>query len=81
MHTSGWRTDSNWGREARIAGVPDTAAFIVCLRSPTTSERLARHLALADSLRVTGTPTFVARAAIHHGVIDTFRLRALAIVQ
>lgn len=42
--------------------------FSECMASVTTSERLARDIALATKLGVRSTPTFVGRRGIHVGV-------------
>ncbi len=48
-----------WQSYAWSAGVPDTAAFLSCMGSNTTRERIRGDQRLARSLGVSGTPTIV----------------------
>ncbi len=74
METAQWRTDSNWVREARLAGISDLARFERCLAGEEAVRRLVRHKALAETLQVTGTPTFISRRGIHRGLASTKHL-------
>jgi len=78
MSTSSWRTDSNWTREAQLAGVKDLAAFDACRRSEHVRKRLARHREFADSLHAPGTPMFVTPDAYRVGMVSARELRELA---
>lgn len=78
MTTKVWQRDTNWVREARAAGIVDTAAFMVCVRDPATTARLQQQRQIADRLVVTGTPMFVSTDAVHRGVGSMADLRALA---
>jgi protein-disulfide isomerase len=78
MTSDRWQRDSNWVREARLAGVSDISVFADCLQAGRVRSRLVRQRALADSLRVTGTPTFVSRTGIHRGVPTVEQLLDLA---
>jgi len=61
FETDDWQRDSNWAREAAAAAVPDTIRFSNCLRAPTTQRRIRADVAMGESLRVAGTPTFLTR--------------------
>jgi len=66
-----WRQqDATWGQYAANIGVPDLDAFEYCLTSGEARERIARDKELADSMGITGTPTFIFRDGIHRGVVD-----------
>lgn len=77
MYSAEWRSDTNWTREAQRAGVLDLPQFEGCLTSAEVQRRLAWQRVLVDSLRLTGTPTFVSRATFHRGVISMQQLRDL----
>ncbi len=77
MGSTDWQRDSNWMREAGLAGVPDLRAFERCIRGNSVKARLAREHALADSLGMTGTPTFVSKEAFHRGSATRAELVAL----
>lgn len=68
MGTEQWRRDSNWTREAGLAGVSDLEQFEQCMRGKEVAVRLSHHKALAESLQVTVTPTFLSRRAVHRGL-------------
>jgi protein-disulfide isomerase len=74
MSTEKWRSDTNWLREAQFAGVTDLRAFEDCMDSQEVRRRLAHHLALAESLRVRATPTFLSPEAYFLGTISTAKL-------
>lgn len=77
MSSTDWEEDSNWPREAKAAGVADLRSFGACIHGPAVRGRLARERALADSLGVRGTPTFVSRGGFHRGTATTAELLAL----
>lgn len=54
-----WQEGADWLEVARLAGIPDTAAFTSCLTAQRTTERLDRDKALADALGIRGTPTWI----------------------
>jgi protein-disulfide isomerase len=72
-----WKVDTNWTRVARQSKVPDLTAFAECLSSPETAARLREDLELAQSLDITGTPTFVHRRGIHTGMLSDSALGTL----
>lgn len=78
MATSAWQADSNWSREAAAAGVEDLTGFTHCMQSPAVSERLRRERALAESLKVMGTPMFFTRGRHHRGAPTLAELLALS---
>lgn len=73
-----WPADSNWLREASQAGLASVGPFSECMRDKTVRAHLALSMALADSLQVQGTPTFVANGRVHTGTITLAQLMALA---
>jgi len=77
MGTNTWESDTNWTREAKAAGVVDLPAFDACTHGSAVRTRLAHERALADSLGVYATPTFVSRQGVHHGVASAAELAAL----
>jgi 2-hydroxychromene-2-carboxylate isomerase len=77
MSSTDWEKDSNWAREAKAAGVADLHSFEECVRGRAVRVRLARERALADSLGMRGTPTFVSREGFHRGIATTAELFAL----
>lgn len=70
MTSSTWQKDSNWTREMRAVGVSDMALYDACLRSVEMTARLDTQVRLGKALLVQGTPTFVARGAVHQGTIS-----------
>jgi len=68
--TDAWLSDTNWTREAIAVGITDTAAFRECRSSQATTDRLRADEALADSLYIQATPTFVALHSVHVGLIS-----------
>lgn len=77
MNSTEWQRDSNWTREAKAAGVVNLQEFAACLTGPAVRGRLAYERALADSLGVRGTPTFVSRKATRSGVSSVAELITL----
>lgn len=77
MHTEAWQDATNWLHVVSGWGVKDTASFAACLRSPDVEARLNRSIAIAESLGVQGTPTFLGRKGRHVGGADRATLRAL----
>lgn len=78
MSTRGWMEEADWGRLARAAGVPSSDAFETCLEAQATEDELARHVAVARSIGVRATPTFVSYGGIHSGVATLEQLVDLA---
>lgn len=72
-----WQRDTNWTREASLAGV-DTVGFVECMRSKKTSERLAEDKRIAVKLGITGTPSFVGKSRIFVGVRSDSALAEMA---
>lgn len=59
MTSEKWRSDSNFAREAALAGIRDGAAFARCRVDSVTTLRLERDLHFASVLSVRATPTFL----------------------
>ena len=75
--TQAWITDTAWLKHAAAAGIPDLAAFGVCLRAPETTDRLARDKAFALDLGVRGTPAFVWRGGVWQGMMSDSALLSI----
>lgn len=69
-----WRTDRDWSREARSAGVSDIVAFSACLQTAATSRRLREDSAFAFELGIAGTPTFVFYDRVVPGLLSQAQL-------
>jgi protein-disulfide isomerase len=76
-YTAAWRKDTNWTREAELAGITNIRGFSACLRSDTAKQRLVLHMKLADSLMASLTPIFLSLQKSHKGVISVQQLRDL----
>lgn len=72
LSTEDWRTDTNWVREAALAGVADLPQFRVCLTSPNVHNRIQRGLAVAGRLMIPGTPAIFSASGLLPG--DSLRL-------
>ena len=57
----GTRTTQEWASEA---GIPNAAGFDDCMRSEAGRERIERHLAMAQSLHLEGTPAFAVNGVL-----------------
>ncbi|MCC6928710.1 MAG: DsbA family protein [Gemmatimonadaceae bacterium] len=68
MQTNAWQKSQDWLREATSAGVTDLDNFGACVTGAEVRKRLSSQTALADSLMVRGTPTFVSPRGVHGGV-------------
>jgi protein-disulfide isomerase len=77
LRSSQWLADGDVMREARIAGVKDTSSFAQCLASQATGSQIEAGLALAESLEVSGTPTFFTERSMHVGIITKAGLDSL----
>jgi protein-disulfide isomerase len=74
--TDEWLKDTNWVREARAVGVADIAAFTACRSSPETNRRLSTDMAMAKTLGIEATPTFVYQYGTYSGLLpDTLFFR------
>ncbi len=78
MSSSQWQLDTNWVREADLAGVRDLRGFEACLTTEAVRHRLDGQRAVAESLRIRGTPTFVSQRGVHLGVPTLAKLLDLA---
>ncbi len=76
-----WEREPNWSREAQAAGIRDLRAFRRCLADTTTLRRLERDVALAESLRVTATPTLFSPFGRLQGFASDSALLGLALGQ
>jgi protein-disulfide isomerase len=78
MQTDLWQKDEDWLREAGAAGVIEIEQFGACVTGEDARKRLLFQTELADSLLVTGTPTFVSLSGVHRGVASLSQLLELA---
>ena len=78
MSTSDWMDNTDWSRLAHDAGIPDLLRFEECLDAPGTAHELARHVAVARDIGITGTPAFVSHGGVHRGVATLEELVQLA---
>lgn len=78
MSTSLWPADTNWVREAVLAGVRDTVRFRSCVNDSATMAWVDAAVRLGESLGVQGTPTFIGRRWRHVGVVTEQDLDRLA---
>lgn len=67
--TRTWVDEPDWRRIAVAVGVSDVAAFVDCLDSDATDERLNADVALAKRLGIFATPSFVTRNGVHVGLM------------
>lgn len=61
----------------RERGVNGMAGLLVCARSRTVEDRLARDRELAEAAGVRGTPTFVGRRGMRHGAVPAAELASI----
>jgi predicted DsbA family dithiol-disulfide isomerase len=66
----------DWDAASNILGVV-ADSLRTCVNSPETTARLQQDAALASSLGVRATPSFVTQKAVHSGFIDAKQLAAL----
>ncbi len=62
-----WLTTRDWIGFGGSLGIDDPESFKECLGDQATQRRLAEDIALADSLQIPGTPTFVTVEKLHIG--------------
>lgn len=62
-----WLSVRNWRRFAESLGIDDSSSFSGCMGDEDTQWRLERDRALADTLQIVGTPTFVTEEGLHLG--------------
>ena len=62
-----WLSDRDWTGLGISLGIGDSQSFGNCMGEEATRNRLARDKALADYLRIPGTPTFVSASELHPG--------------
>lgn len=62
-----WLRTRDWVGFGLSLGVGDSKSFGNCLGEEATQLRVARDMALADALRIPGTPTFVSAQELHPG--------------
>lgn len=77
MGTLEWKNGSSWSALTARWGLRDTLELQRCLSDAAVETRLARGMALGDSLGVRGTPAFFTGRRTHLGVIDRAGLNAL----
>ena len=59
-----------WIEFAKRAGVPDDARFLACLDDEAPRDRVEADMALAQSIGVTGTPSFVVEGLLLEGLVS-----------
>lgn len=62
-----WLSTPDWIRFGLELGVGDSLSFVHCMGEDGTKRRLAQDMALAESLEIRGTPTFVSIESLHRG--------------
>ena len=62
-----WLTTRDWIGFGSSLGIDDLESFEQCLGNQVTRRRLDADIALADSLQIPGTPTFVTAEKLHVG--------------
>lgn len=62
-----WLETRDWMGLVVSLGIGNPESFGECIGAETTKNRLARDRALADYLRIPGTPTFVSGGRLHPG--------------
>lgn len=65
-----WQEAADWRSYAQRAGIADLDAFATCLRSDSASAVVREDQALAATLGLKGTPTFVLQDRVVKGVLD-----------
>lgn len=78
MRDTSWHDDEVWKSVWRRAAVPDSARFVSCIEQESTTRRLDRHIALAESIGVRATPTFLSLHGVHQGTASVSVLLRLA---
>lgn len=78
MTTSAWRADTAWSTLPGLAELARIPAFASCLADSDAESQLEKHLALADSLRIDATPSFVSRRGVLTEAPTASNLIALA---
>lgn len=63
---------ASWSSLAEDAGIPDTSAFVACMKSDAANAVLERHLRAAKRLGVVGTPTIVVGHDVYVGTPNGF---------
>lgn len=61
MTSDAWQKDTAWSKLPELQSIMNTPAFESCIASPATKAKLAHHQQLAKDLKLTGTPTLIAR--------------------
>ncbi len=79
MRDGAWQKEADFSRIRAALHDGNDQVIDVCMRSDSTKSLLARHSAIATSLRVTGTPTFVSRTGIHRGLATVADLKGLLV--
>lgn len=67
MESEQWMAGEHWVEFAGENGIEEPEAFVACMASEGTSDRVTANIALATRLGVTGTPTFVLETGIELG--------------
>lgn len=78
MTTKEWQKTADWREEARAVGVTALDEFQSCSRSASARRRVDQARLMADSVGISGTPTFVSRARVHRGLADLAILQVIA---
>lgn len=77
MTTSAWRTDTAWSTMTGFSDLARVPGFTRCLTDPAAQSQLEKQIALAESLRVSGTPKFVSRQGVLSGAPTALGLTML----
>jgi protein-disulfide isomerase len=67
MESENWMAGEHWDEFAGESGIVEPEAFVACMASERTSDRVTASIALATRLGVTGTPAFVLDSGIELG--------------
>lgn len=76
MATLEWRSDTSWSALAYQWGLKDTLQLQQCIHDAAIDARLARGIAIGDSLGLRGTPAFFSGGRVHLGAVDQAALNA-----
>jgi len=78
MTSTSWMSWPRWPADSGPVGVSGNAMFADCVSRGVTGPVLAHQIALADSLHITATPTFVSAGHVLDGPATVASLERLA---
>jgi protein-disulfide isomerase len=76
MATLEWRNDTSWTALTYQWGLKDTLQLQRCMHDAVIDARLARGIAIGDSLGLRGTPAFFSGGRAHWGAVDQAALNS-----